>query len=431
MKSNIITILLVSILVCFRIFFGIQINFNHEDYEQIYLIGLEYAFNDTWSYWGPDVVWSETRLPGGMQGFLAGFPLQVYNHPYSPIFFSNLLSAIGLILLALYGKKRFPSLNLNFLLALFLLLPFYLYHGTVLLNTAYLIFTGALLFIPVFELFIYRDKLIFKQVGIYFALMSFSLFITYQIHLTWVVYIPFFIVLLFLEIKNKTPQLWTVPIYIILGALISGSFLIPTIIDYGSVIYLNNEDNLNFDPKSFLRIFELFGRYFSFATYDVIITYNFYEVATYKSYFSLISLWAIKIFSFFQFALIWIGFYKMKKTIDFKRTLILFGLTLLTAIVLFSISNKHLESRTYLILFPVPLWLSLYGYEYWFKTDWIKKLTYGITALSFLAFLSVSVANYKGEFSFNSKKTEIEKALKERNPEAFGERRKSLMDEFN
>lgn len=429
-KNNLLTFLLVIVLVSLRIFFGIQINFNHEDYEQIYLIGLEYAFNENWSYWGPDVVWSETRLPGAMQGFLAGFPLQIWKHPYSPIIFSNLISSFGLILLALYGKKRFPRLNINFLLALFLLLPFYMYHGTVLLNTAYLIFTGALLFIPVFELFIYRDNLIFKNTGIYFAFISFSMIMTYQLHLTWVMYLPFVIVLFYLEIIRNKHALWIIPVYFLLGGLVSGSLLLPTIINYGSVIYLNNDDNLSFDFERFLRIFELFGRYFTFATFDILPTINFYALAISKSIFTLILIWILRIFSFVQFAIIWISLYRLRKSPELKKTLLLFVLTLLMSIILFAISNKHLESRTFLLLYPIPVWLSLYGYDYWFNKKWIKKLTYSALAVCFVTFSVIAIGNYNDEFSFHAKKIELEKAINQKNPEAFGKRRKSLMDEF-
>lgn len=429
-KQILIPISIVLTLLVFRIILGIQINFSHEDYKQIYLIGLEHAFSENWSYWGPDVVWSETRLPGGMQGFLAGFPIQLFKHPYSPIVFSNLLSVIGLTLLSLYAKKRFPTLNLNFLLALLLLLPFYLYHGVVLLNTAYLIFTGALLFIPVFELFIYRDSLIFKNTGVYFLFIGFSLLITYQLHLTWVMYLPFICVLLILEIKRDYSGIWKLPLYLFVGASISGSLLIPTVMDYGSAIYQNTEGNLNFQPARFGRIFELFTRYFSYATFDITPTYNFYQVATEKSLVTLILIWAVKLFSLIQFAGIFISFYFIKKTPEFKRTFLLFILSLIMCVVLFALSNKHLSSRTYLLLFPIPLWLSFYSYEYMFRKKPFKIIMNSVIGLTFLAYLGVASMNYHEKFSFYANKEKIEAAFDKEDPTLFGKRRTSLMDKY-
>ncbi len=190
-QQTITTFLIIIFLFVFRLFLGIQINFSHEDYTQIYLIGLENAFSGKWSYWGPDVVWSKTQLPGALQGLLVGLPLRLTNHPYSPIIVSNIITCLGLVLLSFYAKKRFPKLSLNFLLILFLLFPFYLFHGVVVINTAYLVFTGSLLFISVFDLFIYRDSIILKKPSYYFFIIGFSMFFTYQLHLTWVMYLPF------------------------------------------------------------------------------------------------------------------------------------------------------------------------------------------------------------------------------------------------
>lgn len=430
-RKTLVTAFIIIILLVFRIFLGIQINFSHIDYDQIYLIGLEHAFNENWSYWGPDVVWSKTRLPGGMQGFLAGFPIQVFKHPYSPIIFSNILSALGLILIAFYGKKRFPKLNLNFLLILLLLLPFYLMHGTVLLNTAYLVFTGSLLFIPVLDLFLYRENLLIKNTGIHFLIIGFSLLTTYQLHLTWVMYLPFIFVLYYLEIKQEKSSILKLPIYFIIGALISGILLIPTVMDYGSAIYQNTEGNLNFRPERLGRVFELFTRYFSFATFDITPTFNFYQLATEKSKVTLILIWIVKLFAIVQFVSMVISFFFINKSKDFKKTLLLFVLCTIMSTILFTISNKHLSSRTYLLLYPIPLWLSFYSYNYFFDKKWTKQIVYTVLGLNFLAFIGVASMNYNEEFSFEAKKEKIDSAFITEDPKEFGERRTSLMDEYN
>ena len=447
-KKIIITSLLVLILLIFRICLGIQINFSHIDYDQIYLIGLEYVFNDNWSYWGPDVVWSKTRLPGAMQGFLAGFPIQLVEHPYSPIVFSNILSTIGLVLLALYGKKRFPSLNLNFLIALLLLLPFYLYHGVVLLNTAYLVFTGSLLFISVFELFIYREKRIFHASHIYFAIMGFSLLITYQLHLTWVLYIPFLLVLLYLEAKKDRNQLWKLPLFFILGAILPGLLLLPTVTEYGEFIYQNTQGNLNFDLARLGRIFELFSRYLSFATFDITI-YNFIEISLKNSLITYIGFWIIKLFSVFQFIIIVVCLFFIKRTPFFKKSILLFLLTLIASLLLFTISNKHLSSRTYLLLYPIPIWLSFFVYDFSFRKGasldfskkfktkfklplfWLKSSIQIILILTLITYSGIAWVNSSNEYSFNAKRKELKEAFKNEDPSKFGDRRRSLMDQYN
>ena len=79
-----------------------------------------------------------------MQGILAGVPIQLFKHHYSPIILSNIISFAGLMLLAFYAKIRFEKLSIYFLIALFSLLPFTLFNGVVVLNTCYLIFSENL-----------------------------------------------------------------------------------------------------------------------------------------------------------------------------------------------------------------------------------------------------------------------------------------------
>ena len=42
---------------------------------QIFLIGLRFYTTGEWPYFGPDVVYTETQLPGALQGVLVGGPL--------------------------------------------------------------------------------------------------------------------------------------------------------------------------------------------------------------------------------------------------------------------------------------------------------------------------------------------------------------------
>ena len=43
----------IFLLLCFRILLGVQVNFSHEDYFQIYAIGLKALINNDWPFWGP------------------------------------------------------------------------------------------------------------------------------------------------------------------------------------------------------------------------------------------------------------------------------------------------------------------------------------------------------------------------------------------
>jgi hypothetical protein len=430
MKHSLFVFVFILFLLIFRIILGIQINFHHEDYTQIYLIGLENATSDTWSYWGPDVVWSETRIPGAMQGILAGVPLRLSKNIYSPLILSNILTCFALVLLSFYAKRRFPELPLIFILTVFLLMPFLLFNGAVLLNTAYLILSGALLFIAVFELFIYRDDMIYKE-RLYYFLIGFSLLFTYQLHLTWVLFLPFILVLYILEFRHsKRKSLGTIP-YFLAGMLLSGITVLPTVFKYGSVMMSGAEGNLNFQIEKLGSFFDLFARYIGMAVADLDQKRNFNNLYITDNQLNYILLWAMKVFAIIQFLALCILSWFIRKNKSFQKLLLLFTLTLLLALFLYLFSAKHLSVRTYILLYPIPLWLSLFVYERFYKSKAIKIVLFSMFSLLFINVSGIIISNYNGPYSFHPVEKKIKQALEKKDPTLYDSRRKSLMDEFN
>ena len=60
-----------------RIGFGLSSEFWSEDERQTYLIGLGAFARGAWPYFGPDVVWTQSRIPGALEGLLIAGPLYV------------------------------------------------------------------------------------------------------------------------------------------------------------------------------------------------------------------------------------------------------------------------------------------------------------------------------------------------------------------
>jgi len=332
--------------------------------------------------------------------------------------------------MAFYSKKRFPRLSIEFLLILFLLLPFCLFNGTVLLNTAYLILSGAVLFIAVAELFLYREELIFKDPSYYFLGMGMALLFTYQLHLTWVMFLPFIFVLLYFEWKRKEISLGKLLLYLGLGMMLTGVTLIPTILTYASEMFMNSEGNLTFQPERFGRIFDLLARYFSMAIFDITPDFDVIDLAMKKSLLVKSLVWVLKAVSILHFILLALYLFRLRKSTVVQKTLLLFLLTLIMSLCLFVLGNKHLSARTYILLYPIPVWLSLYVYQELFQYDWVKKTVLTCLGLVFLTFTSIGLMNRGDIYSFEYKIDDIEKAMQERNPGAFSERRATLMDEF-
>ena len=69
------------------------------DPRQVYLIGLKSYLTRTWPYFGADV-FPQVQVPGALQGLSIALPLYLFRVPEAPFVFLNLLSFLGLCLLA-------------------------------------------------------------------------------------------------------------------------------------------------------------------------------------------------------------------------------------------------------------------------------------------------------------------------------------------
>ena len=61
-----------------RLAFGLCYEFWADDELQIFLIGLRYYTTGEWPFFGPDVVYSQTRIPGALVGLLVGTPFECW-----------------------------------------------------------------------------------------------------------------------------------------------------------------------------------------------------------------------------------------------------------------------------------------------------------------------------------------------------------------
>ena len=80
-----------------------------EDETQIFLMGLRYYATGAWPYFGPDVVWTKSEIPGALQALLVGAAV----HASRPIrkrriVLLNLISMAALAAFAWYIRVRIP-----------------------------------------------------------------------------------------------------------------------------------------------------------------------------------------------------------------------------------------------------------------------------------------------------------------------------------
>ena len=102
--------LALAALFAFRLFFGLSREFFFEDETQIFLMGLRHYATGQWPYFGPDVVWTKSEIPGALQSVLISVPLWILPVPEAPFVLLNLLSFGTLAWFAWYICQRLPSL---------------------------------------------------------------------------------------------------------------------------------------------------------------------------------------------------------------------------------------------------------------------------------------------------------------------------------
>jgi hypothetical protein len=150
MKINKTKLIVIVICVFFlRLFFGLNFEFWFIDNIQIYLIGLKFYTTGLWPYWGPDIVYTNSSIPGALQGLLVGLPFYIFKIPESPIIFLNILTFSSLSLFAWYLSKRFTQVPRFLLFAWILLMPSVMYYSTQTQNPSYVIIASVPFFISI------------------------------------------------------------------------------------------------------------------------------------------------------------------------------------------------------------------------------------------------------------------------------------------
>src|SRR5258708_26437660 len=110
MRSTLTRIpLLLAALFAFRLLFGLSSEFFYEDEPQIFLLGLRYHATGHWPFFGPDVVWTRSEIPGALQALLVGVPFTILPIPEAPFVLMNLLSFAALCALAWYACAQLPK----------------------------------------------------------------------------------------------------------------------------------------------------------------------------------------------------------------------------------------------------------------------------------------------------------------------------------
>ena len=416
--------LLLPLLFGFRLLMGLS-QFSDEDEFQIYLIGLKTCTSGTYPYFGPDVVYSASQIPGGLQGLLVALPIQALGIPEAPYLLLNTLSFAALLFFGWYLTRRIPGVPHWFVYLWIMTAPWTLEFSTHIENPSYVLPGAVLFFIAVFELsHLYDSKLIDERLSFFF--LGFSLFWTIQLHLSWVLMLPFLLLIIYRN-KNQTRLLWHGLRYFLLGAALPISTLLPTLFKYGSSGGVENNVVVNLDNLAYIPA--VFTRFLSFASYELVRfigvdnaeRLNFINKHSWVLPFLLIAL----LTGIFQ---VLYGLYRLVRKSGSEEMLrakrFALGSILLVCIAfLFSITQP--ASHAFHILFPVSMWYTMYCYQDLFKrriTPWV--ILFLVSGILFQTSLFLHRLPTKSLFAWRDK---VKEALVLQDYTIVGTRRESTV----
>ena len=216
----------------FRLLFGLSREFFFEDETQIFLLGFRYHATGAWPFFGPDVVWTRSEIPGALQALLVGVPLRMLAIPESPFVLLNLLSFAAITALAWYTCEQLPGTPRWLVWGWFLTIPWTLQFSTHIINTSYILAPAIAFFIGFFEA-VPTFSLRRVSPPIAFAVMGVSVAWLMQIHMSWPLLLPYILIAWLSRRSEGVPGLAINAGAVVAGALIPAVVLLPTLARYG------------------------------------------------------------------------------------------------------------------------------------------------------------------------------------------------------
>jgi len=431
-RNKLLIALALGLAFFFRLAFGLCLDFwtGTGDEKQIYLIGLKYYTAGAWPYFGPDVT-NTIQIPGALQGLVVGLPLYVLPIPEAPYILLNIISFSSLCFFAWYCSKRLPEIPRWFVWSWLLIAPWTICLSTHVFNPSYVLAGSILFFVSAIETYPFLSR---NLVPVHWAnfVMGLALFWIMQFHLSWVVLIPFLILSFYFQFLNAGRKAFASLLWFAGGAVITGSFLIPTFIKYGVTGGMGNANEaVQFNSDNLLRHLNIvegvLGRFLSFASFELprfIGGNTAARLAFMKAHLWLapfvVFLTVVGILQCIAMLVLWFKKEHTQKDWPAVKYFALGTVVLLYVSFLFSMKAPH--SHTFYVTLPVAMLYSLYCWS-----EFLKKKSWQRFALLFISCgiifeAGLAVHNYK-HISIYLERNKIAEAIKNKDYHLLGERR--------
>jgi hypothetical protein len=248
-----------------RLGFGLGSEFWSEDERQTFLIGLRAFARGAWPFFGPDVVWTQSRIPGALEGLLIAVPLAWVRLPEAPFLLLNILSFAALVALA-DAASRQTRVSRWIVRTWVLTLPWTVHFSAHVVNTSYVLPASIVFFLGFFEAVpaLSTSRL---RLGTAWAFMGFGLTAVAQLHLSWVLLPPYLVAAAVLG-RAKGHRVPSMVAGFTAGAALPALLLAPTIIGGWGTLG-GAEQNVEFTWRGPLALVEIAAQFLSFASYEV------------------------------------------------------------------------------------------------------------------------------------------------------------------
>ncbi len=401
-------VLVVCGLVVFRFIFSLTTEFWFPDQDvlQIYLIGLKAFTTHTYPFFGADLVYNGSQIPGALQGYLVSAGWYLMRIPEAPFIVLNLLLTLSLGFLAWYASKRLPDLSRAFIWSYIFLIPWSLCFFTRIVNPSYVIVGAVLFFVAFFES---HPKL---RIGalpewVCFFLMGFAIFWIMQLHLSWVLLGPFTAVAFFYLLRTKNIRKIAIQTVAFLsGCLTTASLLLPTLLTYGlSPASASGSTapstvgmvQINFENAK--DLFRVISMYFAYGLFDVtrfIGAHTGERLQFLRDYW-----WAAPFTVFVAVAgvaqLLYLLFRTVRQQQDDRmlrhvRNAALGGLAVLYGSSLFS--KVQVPAHGAVLLFPLVVLFALHVFREPMRRAWFRKTIYAVLGSAVIMYVAIAWKDY-------------------------------------
>ena len=324
-----------------------------------------------------------------------------------------------------------PEIPKWFVWSWILTAPWAICLSTHVFNPSYVLPGAILFFVAALETypFLSRDIVPLRWANF---MMGLALFWIMQLHLSWVVLIPYLLLSFYFQFKKLgrravIPMAWFAG-----GAVITSSLLIPTFINYGMAEGLGGTNEaVQFNSGNLLRHLNIvegvLGRFLSFASFELprFIGANTAARLTFMKE----NPWLIPFVIFLTvvgilqcIAMLILWFKKEHTQKDWKPVKYFTLGTVVLLYVTFLFSMKSPLSHTFYVTFPVAMLYSLYCWS-----EFLKKRRWQRFALILLVcgvvFEAGLAANNYSRVSLYVERSRIIEAIKARDYRLLGERR--------